>query len=86
VPRSQASGALAAPGVADQFPIIQGPHLGLPGGNSGSPVFSTASQAAVGIHTNGGCGANGGTSFRNTTLWNAIMSAGDPGLSILNSP
>jgi V8-like Glu-specific endopeptidase len=57
------------------------------GGNSGSPVFSTTSNVAVGIHTNGGCtangGANSGTTFRNTTLWNAIRNTGDAGL-ILN--
>lgn len=57
------------------------------GGNSGSPVFSAASGVAIAIHTNGGCtasgGANSGTSFRNTTLWNAIRNTGDPGL-ILN--
>jgi V8-like Glu-specific endopeptidase len=57
------------------------------GGNSGSPVFSTTSNAAVAIHTNGGCTANGGvnsgTSFRNTTLWNAIVNTRDAGL-ILN--
>jgi V8-like Glu-specific endopeptidase len=57
------------------------------GGNSGSPVASSASDVAIAIHTNGGCtangGANSGTSFRNTTLWNAIRNTGDPGL-ILN--
>jgi V8-like Glu-specific endopeptidase len=57
------------------------------GGNSGSPVASSVSDVAVAIHTNGGCtasgGVNSGTSFRNTTLWNAIRSTGDPGL-ILN--
>lgn len=57
------------------------------GGNSGSPVFSTTSNTAVAIHTNGGCtatgGANSGTSFRNATLWNAIVNTGDAGL-ILN--
>jgi V8-like Glu-specific endopeptidase len=57
------------------------------GGNSGSPVASAATGVAIAIHTNGGCtasgGANSGTSFRNTTLWNAIRNTGDPGL-ILN--
>jgi len=57
------------------------------GGNSGSPVFSIVSGVASGIHTNGGCSANGGansgTTFRNTTLWNALVNSGDPGL-ILN--
>jgi V8-like Glu-specific endopeptidase len=57
------------------------------GGNSGSPVASAASDVAIAIHTNGGCtasgGVNSGTSFRNTTLWNAIRNTGDAGL-ILN--
>jgi trimeric autotransporter adhesin len=57
------------------------------GGNSGSPVASSSSDVAIAIHTNGGCtasgGVNSGTSFRNTTLWNAIRNTGDPGL-ILN--
>jgi V8-like Glu-specific endopeptidase len=57
------------------------------GGNSGSPVVSSASDVAIAIHTNGGCtasgGVNSGTSFRNTTLWNAIRNTGDAGL-ILN--
>jgi len=56
------------------------------GGNSGSPVFSNASQVAIAIHTNGGCTANGGnnsgTSFRNTALWNAIMRSGATGLRL----
>jgi V8-like Glu-specific endopeptidase len=61
------------------------------GGNSGSPVFaSTAPGVAFAIHTNGGCSANGsgsnsGTSFRNTTLWNTIMTSGATGLR-LNPP
>jgi len=57
------------------------------GGNSGSPVASSSSDVAIAIHTNGGCtasgGVNSGTSFRNTTLWNAIRNTGDAGL-ILN--
>jgi V8-like Glu-specific endopeptidase len=57
------------------------------GGNSGSPVVSSASDVAIAIHTNGGCtssgGVNSGTSLRNTTLWNAIRNTGDAGL-ILN--
>jgi len=47
------------------------------GGNSGSPVIDVSNpQIAVGIHTNGGCrpngGANLGTSFRNSKLWEAV--------------
>ena len=48
------------------------------GGNSGSPVIVDGSNLAIGIHTNGGCGASGGsnagTSFRNAALWAAISS------------
>ena len=44
------------------------------GGNSGSPVIvEGGGNVAVGIHTNGGCtatgGSNAGTSFRNQGLW-----------------
>lgn len=52
------------------------------GGNSGSPVYA-AGNVAVGIHTNGGCGASGGanagTSFRNDALWNALPAVPVPG-------
>ena len=45
-------------------------------GNSGSPVIVDGNNIAIGIHTDGGCGANGGTnagtSFRNAALWRAI--------------
>lgn len=49
------------------------------GGNSGSPVIvAGGGNVAIGIHTNGGCGAGGGanagTSFRNAALWNTIGS------------
>ena len=47
------------------------------GGNSGSPVIvEGGSDVAIGIHTNGGCsasgGSNAGTSFRNAGLWAAV--------------
>jgi V8-like Glu-specific endopeptidase len=42
------------------------------GGNSGSPVLNEDTNEAIGIHTNGGCGANGGenwgTAVHNTSL------------------
>jgi V8-like Glu-specific endopeptidase len=46
------------------------------GGNSGSPVLlDDGSNVTIGIHTNGGCtatgGTNAGTSFRNQGLWAA---------------
>jgi ribosomal protein L27 len=46
------------------------------GGNSGSPVFDAAGgNVAIGIHTNGGCsaagGSNAGTSLRHQGLWAA---------------
>lgn len=51
------------------------------GGNSGSPVFGPG-NVAIGIHTNGGCGASGGansgTSFRNAALWNAVGAIAPP--------
>ena len=50
------------------------------GGNSGSPVSWEQTGRSVGIHTDGGCvgftGSNGGTSFRNQGLWNAIKAGG----------
>lgn len=50
------------------------------GGNSGSPVFE--GNVAIGIHTNGGCsasgGSNAGTSFRNDALWSAISATTPP--------
>ena len=50
------------------------------GGNSGSPVYS--GNIAIGIHTNGGCsasgGSNAGTSFRNDALWSAIAPPAPP--------
>lgn len=54
------------------------------GGNSGSPVFAAGGgNVAIGIHTNGGCGAGGGTnagtSFRNAGLWSAIGAVTPPG-------
>jgi hypothetical protein len=46
------------------------------GGNSGSPVIVEGSNVTIGIHTNGGCtaagGTNAGTSFRNAALWAAV--------------
>jgi V8-like Glu-specific endopeptidase len=47
------------------------------GGNSGSPILNTANGFTLGIHTNGGCaadgtGANSGTSFNHTPLSNAV--------------
>ncbi len=47
------------------------------GGNSGGPVIvEGGGNVAIGIHTNGGCsasgGSNAGTSFRNQGLWTAI--------------
>jgi V8-like Glu-specific endopeptidase len=49
------------------------------GGDSGSPII-TESGTAIGIHTNGGCSANGGrnsgTSFNNPVLLRAIRAAG----------
>ena len=46
------------------------------GGNSGSPVIDGATGNAVGVHTHGGCNAGGGnnngTSFFNTTFWDAV--------------
>ncbi|WP_312518763.1 serine protease [Massilia sp.] len=50
------------------------------GGNSGSPVIVEGTNTAIGIHTNGGCsaagGTNAGTSFRNVTTWNAVSAGG----------
>ena len=52
------------------------------GGNSGSPVIVGGTETAIGIHTNGGCsaagGTNSGTSFRNVATW-AAVSAGASG-------
>jgi hypothetical protein len=49
------------------------------GGNSGSPVIVEGGNIAIGIHTNGGCtasgGTNAGTSFRNAALWAAVNPA-----------
>lgn len=49
------------------------------GGNSGSPVIVEGTATTIGIHTNGGCGAGGGTnsgtSFRNAALWAAVTAA-----------
>ncbi len=46
------------------------------GGNSGSPVIVEGGNVTIGIHTNGGCtaagGTNAGTSFRNAALWAAV--------------
>ena len=46
------------------------------GGNSGSPVVTTANGFAVGIHTNAGCfnggGANSGTAFAHNALETAL--------------
>lgn len=47
------------------------------GGNSGGPIIDVATGAVIGIHTNGGCGANAGTSnagtsFNNNALRRAI--------------
>jgi V8-like Glu-specific endopeptidase len=47
------------------------------GGNSGSPVLIEGTDTAIGIHTNAGCtatgGTNAGTSFRNQALWAAVQ-------------
>ncbi|HLK97072.1 MAG TPA: FG-GAP-like repeat-containing protein, partial [Hymenobacter sp.] len=47
--------------------------------NSGSPVIVEGGNTAIGIHTDRGCTANGGTnagtSFRNVGLWTAINNA-----------
>jgi len=53
------------------------------GGNSGSPVIlEGGGQVAIGIHTNAGCsaigGSNAGTSFRNQGLWAAINNGVPP--------
>lgn len=52
------------------------------GGNSGGPVIDNATGASIGIHTNAGCtatgGANQGTSFFNTALWNEINRGSAP--------
>jgi hypothetical protein len=50
------------------------------GGNSGSPVLiEGGGNVAIGIHTNGGCsasgGSNAGTSFRHQALWAAISAS-----------
>ncbi|MEK7760798.1 MAG: FG-GAP-like repeat-containing protein [Nitrospirota bacterium] len=46
------------------------------GGNSGSPVIVEGTNVTIGIHTNGGCtatgGTNAGTSFRNAVLWTTV--------------
>jgi hypothetical protein len=52
------------------------------GGNSGSPVLvADGSNVTIGIHTNGGCtaggGTNAGTSFRNRALWAAAGGTDD---------
>jgi hypothetical protein len=47
------------------------------GGNSGSPIFWTAYEITVGIHTAGGCGGgvgNNGTSFEVNALEDALIS------------
>lgn len=48
------------------------------GGNSGSPIIYEATDQAIGIHTNGGCGASSGSnigcSAANTGLQSAIAS------------
>ncbi len=50
------------------------------GGNSGSPIIDEATGAAVGIHSHGGCGPNGGnnngTSFFNSALFEAVGDIG----------
>jgi trimeric autotransporter adhesin len=51
------------------------------GGDSGSPIIADDGVTALGIHTNGGCNANGGgsnsgTSFNNQALLQAIRAAG----------
>lgn len=52
------------------------------GGNSGSPVVDESTGIAIGIHTNGGCRANGGsnsgTSFLNTRLWDIVSAPVTP--------
>lgn len=74
--------------AGDHFKIVEGPNdtsrlsytVDTEGGNSGSPVIvgsAGTGDTAVGIHTNGGCKldeseGNGGTSFRNPKLWQAI--------------
>jgi trimeric autotransporter adhesin len=51
------------------------------GGNSGSPIIASDGVSAIGIHTNGGCSAQGGrnigTSFNNTELLGAIQAVGE---------
>ena len=46
------------------------------GGNSGSPVIDGLTNAAVGVHTHGGCsssgGNNNGTSTFHTAFWTAV--------------
>jgi V8-like Glu-specific endopeptidase len=54
-------------------------------GNSGSPIVEDGRRVAVGIHTNGGCsadgGTNAGTSFENDDLEEAIQTL--PGQNIV---
>ncbi len=58
------------------------------GGNSGSPVIDEATGLAIGIHTNGGCGAvfgsNSGTSILNAGLQGAIANTGNCGSTVLS--
>ncbi len=52
-----------ASGTYDDFSgtTIRYDDIDTQGGNSGSPVFHEPSGLAIGIHTNGGCGAVGGS-------------------------
>ncbi len=58
------------------------------GGNSGSPIIRESDGEAVGIHTNGGCdatgGSNSGTTFDNPGLAQAI--ANPQGIAALTPP
>jgi len=58
------------------------------GGNSGSPIIRESDGVAIGIHTNGGCsaegGSNSGTTFANADLLQAI--ANPLGVAAVTSP